>query len=106
MGRRSTRRPESIMRSLPQIDAPSGPRRRLVVARFSIALAALVAPSTVVAASPGAPAVALPDTGLFSSVAAQLREDRASLAALTPGTTPNRLWLLIETGQADEAARL
>ena len=87
--------------------------------RFSVAscvassawlLVALVAP--VIAAAPArtpppAPPVALPDTGLFEPVARQYQARLARLAAL-PDTqaTPERLWLLMDTGQADLAARL
>jgi tetratricopeptide (TPR) repeat protein len=54
-------------------------------------------------AEAAAPAVALPDTGLFAPVAAQLAERQARLARLTtPG--PERTWLLIGTGQGGEAA--
>lgn len=60
-------------------------------------------------ASPAAPApvVALPDTGLFAPVAAQLRASLARLAAMPPGRADaERVRLLLETGQADDAARL
>jgi tetratricopeptide (TPR) repeat protein len=52
-------------------------------------------------------AAALPDTGLFAPVAEQLRARHAQLAALTSvDVTPERLLLLLETGQPDEAARI
>jgi tetratricopeptide (TPR) repeat protein len=53
-------------------------------------------------------AVALPDTGLFAPVAEQLRERIARLAspAVAGGPPGERLELLLETGQPDEAARL
>jgi tetratricopeptide (TPR) repeat protein len=51
--------------------------------------------------------VALPDTGLFATVAAQLKVRQSMLAAI-PDTsvTPERLWLLLDTGQSDAAAKL
>ncbi|MFI5371151.1 MAG: tetratricopeptide repeat protein [Candidatus Eisenbacteria bacterium] len=54
-----------------------------------------------------AAAVVLPDTGLFTPVAAELRARLARLAAL-PGApvTAERLRLLLDTGRPDEAARL
>ena len=59
------------------------------------------------AAAARAPAAALPDTGLFAAVAAQLR-DRVSRLERLPATdaTPERLTLLLEAGRMDEAARL
>ncbi|NOT33181.1 MAG: hypothetical protein HOP12_03325, partial [Candidatus Eisenbacteria bacterium] len=51
-------------------------------------------------------AVALPDTGLFSPVAAQLEAQRALLAALPAvRPSPERVWLLLDSGQPDQAAR-
>src|SRR5687767_5562169 len=55
-------------------------------------------------AAPCAAAVALPDTGLFASVAAQLAAREARLATLPAGDA-GRIALLIGTGRADEAAR-
>ena len=84
---------------------PACPRRRLAAAALALALALSAAvPDT---AAPAPPAVALPDTGLFAPVAEQLRARLARLAELEPaGVTPERLGLLLETGQADAAVRL
>jgi tetratricopeptide (TPR) repeat protein len=59
-------------------------------------------------ASPGAPpAVGLPDTGLFGPVAGQFRARLARLAALpSTGVLPERLMLLLDTGQPQRAATL
>ena len=73
------------------------------------ALAALVAalalPVHAMAASPrtGA-AVALPDTGLFAPVAAQLAERQARIDRLAIAS-PERIWLLVESGRPDQAVR-
>ena len=50
----------------------------------------------------------LPDTGLFAPVAAQLRDRLARLASPPKGALPlaERLELLLDTGQPDEAAKL
>ena len=76
--------------------------RALLVA---LGLVAAAAPPAVAAAavSAGTP----PDTGLFAPVAEQLRARLTRLAGL-PSTTPSaeRLMLLLETGQTDEAARI
>jgi tetratricopeptide (TPR) repeat protein len=51
--------------------------------------------------------VALPDTGLFAPVAAQLEARLVRLAEIPAGSvTSERLWLLLDTGQPDVAARL
>src|SRR5688572_5236078 len=55
-------------------------------------------------AGPCAAAVALPDTGLFAPVAAQLAAREARLATLPAGDA-GRIPLLIATGRADDAAR-
>ena len=66
----------------------------------------VIAPATG-SAAPQRPAVALPDTGLFAPVAAQLAARLSRLASLPAGAaTSERVWLLIETGQPAEAARL
>ena len=68
-----------------------------------------MAPLTLVLAAGlvAATAPALPDTGLFAPVAAQLRARLARLAALpAAGASAERLTLLLETGQMDEARRL
>ena len=61
-----------------------------------------------IAGARAAGAVALPDTGLFAAVAAQLRERLR--AARDPARHRighvERLELLLESGQLDEAARL
>ena len=55
-------------------------------------------------AAASAPAVALPDTGLFAPVAAQLRERESRLAKTTkPGA--ERIGLLLATGGNELAAR-
>jgi len=95
------------------IDLLSRSRRRLALAASAIALAGAVALPGLIAlpahavASSGAPAAVLPDTGVFAPVATQLKARLARLAEL-PATspTPERLWLLLDTGQAGEAARL
>jgi len=56
------------------------------------------------AAVPSA-SVALPDTGLFAPVAAQLRERSARLERAAPGS-PERVRLLLATGRPVEAAAL
>jgi tetratricopeptide (TPR) repeat protein len=55
---------------------------------------------------PASGVVALPDTGLFAPVATQLRERLARLAALPDSANAERLELLLDTGQLDEASRL
>jgi tetratricopeptide (TPR) repeat protein len=56
---------------------------------------------------PSAPAVALPDTGVFAPVAAQLKGKAAGLAALpATGDTLERIRLLVATGRVNEASRL
>lgn len=51
--------------------------------------------------------VTLPDTGLFAPVAAQLEARLTRLAEIPAASvTPERLWLLLDTGQPDAAARL
>ena len=64
--------------------------------------------TSVAGKAPEARATALPDTGLFAPVAAQLRDRLARLAALPAKDTaaPERLELLLDTGQPEEAARL
>ena len=86
---------------------------RLGAPLLAIALAALVAAPAIPAAPEpagaraGASVPALPDTGVFAPVAGQLRARLARLAALADtGVSAERLTLLLETGQADEAARL
>lgn len=70
-------------------------------ALVTLALAVAASAST---PATGAPAIALPDTGLFTPVAAQLAARQAALAAL-PLSDPGRIPLLIHTGRADDAAR-
>lgn len=54
-----------------------------------------------------APTVSLPDTGIFAPVASQYRARLARLDTLARGlVTPERIRLLIDTGQPDEAQRL
>src|SRR5687768_10368597 len=60
--------------------------------------------AVLVAPAPSSAEVALPDTGLFAPVAAQLAARQAALAALAPGD-PKRIALLVETGRAADAAR-
>ena len=61
----------------------------------------------VAASMSGASGAALPDSGLFRPVAAELRANLTRLGAL-PGTsvTPERVRLLLATGQSDAAAAL
>jgi tetratricopeptide (TPR) repeat protein len=54
-----------------------------------------------------APALALPDTGVFAPVARQLRDRLARLHAMPPARVmPDRIRLLLETGQPEVANRL
>ena len=90
--------------------ARPGPGRATALALGIAALAAMTDPAHAAtgAASPAPPrAVALPDTGLFAPVAGQLRARLERLAATTATEVgPERLLLLLETGQPDQAARL
>lgn len=73
----------------------------------SIALAGLLALPAHAGADVNVFAVALPDTGLFAPVASQLKENLARLAGLTEkNVSPERLWLMLETGQQDGAAQV
>src|SRR5213594_2918723 len=57
-------------------------------------------------AQAAAPAVALPDTGLFAPVAAELRAHLARLAELPPRAAgPEAVGLLLDTGAPEQAAR-
>ena len=70
-------------------------------------LALLVSAPLARAAGPSGPgSIALPDTGLFAPVAEQREAGLARLAALPPGASVERVWLLLDTGQPAEAARL
>ena len=70
----------------------------------SLVLLALLAVPASSHAAASAPAVALPDTGLFAPVAAQLRERESRLAKTTkPGA--ERIGLLLATGGNELAAR-
>ena len=76
---------------------------------FTIALllASSVADFVRTGAAAATASVALPDTGVFAPVAAQLEARLARLAELPAGNvTPERLWLLLDTGRPDAAARL
>jgi tetratricopeptide (TPR) repeat protein len=73
-----------------------------VVCLFTAAIALGLTGTTAAAVT-----VTLPDTGLFAPVAAQLRAREAQLGMI-PATsvTAERVWLLLETGQPAEAAKL
>lgn len=68
-----------------------------------LGIVAVTAPSEGAAAAPP-----LPDTGLFAPVAEQLRANRGRLAAPPAGALAfsERLQLLLDTGQVDEAAKI
>jgi tetratricopeptide (TPR) repeat protein len=98
--------------ALSTVSHPRGPwgNRPWLGRRFEAASALMVAlaGSFVSHAPPvsAAHAVALPDTGVFAPVAAQLSARLARLASLSDArVTPERVWLLIESGQPDQAAR-
>jgi tetratricopeptide (TPR) repeat protein len=78
---------------------------RALIILLALGLGVAIAPKAVAAASVSADTP--PDTGLFAPVAEQFQARLAKLATL-PTTTPNaeRLMLLLETGQTDEAARI
>jgi len=75
-------------------------------ATLSIFLALSASVAAPLAAAPVTSA-ALPDTGLFAPVAAQLKARLERLAGVpTTGASAERLMLLLETGQTDEATRI
>src|SRR5262245_51921321 len=49
--------------------------------------------------------VSLPDNGVFAPVARQWNIARAELSKSAAEPSAERVWLLLETGQPDEAAR-
>jgi tetratricopeptide (TPR) repeat protein len=76
---------------------------------IALVLVLVMAPAGSSGSAPVSPrstpaAIALPDTGLFAPVAAQLAAREASLGALAKGDA-KRIALLVETGRAAEAAR-
>lgn len=77
---------------------------RTLARSFSLAILVLCMSSHVTEAAPPP----LPDTGLFAPVAFQLRTQRARLASPAAKALPlaERLELLLETGQPDEAVRV
>ena len=78
---------------------------RALIRVLALGLAVAIAPPAFAAALVSADTP--PDTGLFAPVAEQLQARLTRLAGL-PSSTANaeRLMLLLETGQADEAARI
>lgn len=83
--------------SRPACSVPRSPVRRFVLA--ALCVAGVTGFHRASDAS-----VALPDTGLFAPVAAQLADRAARLAASAAGS-PERIALLLETGRQAEAAR-
>ena len=86
---------------------PSSGARAIALVAFALAPLGFAGESAAAQSRPAAPAVALPDTGLFAPVASRWRERRARLDALPPsGAATDRVRLLIATGRPDEAASL